>query len=429
MERLAATADKTTSHFSFKLDVFSTNCRPLVNSAPSLHSHPAIKERIQTLHKAINDFTEIADAAAATSTSSSPSTTSTGDTHKDRPRMAPLNLDILKFSGDLLQWEAFELGLLSLLKHRAEGFSEADKIAIVKQAIVPSQGKSLIADLLKQGASIDKLLDDLRRMFGRPQLMIPILVQKVSEPPRADQSASSLRKFKVSVLDNYRALNNHVKGDLGLFMPHFLRPFLDGKLREDWERLLKYPSPTMTDFTEFIEQRLLWADTHSLSTPSTMSATSTSSTSFNPTYTPTSPRKKPPTMPAKCASCGETHWLSRCSVFAALSTEERNRLVWEKWLCLNCLSPAHAVRSCTNRHSCRHCLGEMALSELSLPSPRRSELHKPPLMSALQLEASLTATQGAANKQQFLYYNHDNHACLYGCGQPTYRDPSFSTRL
>ncbi len=132
---------------------------------------------------------------------------------------------------------------------------------------------------------------------------------------------------------------------------------LDGKLREDWERLLfeKYPSPTMTDFTEFIEQRLLWADTQSLSTPSTTSATLSSSTSFKPTYTPTSPRKKPPTMPAKCASCGEAHWLGRCSVFAALSTEERNRLVREKRLCLNCLSPAHAVRSCTNRHSCRHC--------------------------------------------------------------------------
>ncbi len=87
IERLAATADKTTSRFSSKLDVFSTNCRPLVNSAQSLHSHPAIKERIQTLCKAINDFTEIAAAAAATSTSSSPSTTSTGDTHKDRPRI------------------------------------------------------------------------------------------------------------------------------------------------------------------------------------------------------------------------------------------------------------------------------------------------------------------------------------------------------
>ncbi len=63
--------------------------------------------------------------------------------------MATLNLDIPKFSGDPLQWEAFELGLLSLLKHRAEGFSEANKFAIVRQAIVPSQGKSLIADLLR----------------------------------------------------------------------------------------------------------------------------------------------------------------------------------------------------------------------------------------------------------------------------------------
>ena len=80
---------------------------------------------------------------------------------------------------------------------------------------------------------MNQLLDVLRKMFGRPQLVIPILVQWVTEPPKTDQSAASLCKLNEVVLDNYRALDTHLHGDLGLFMPHYLRPFLEGKLRDD----------------------------------------------------------------------------------------------------------------------------------------------------------------------------------------------------
>ena len=202
---------------------------------------------------------------------------------------------------------------------------------------------------------MDQLLDALRKMFGRPQLVIPILVQRVTEPPKTDQSAGSLRKFKEVALDNYRALDTHLHGDLGLFMPHYLRPFLEGKHRDDWERLLfeKYPKPTMKDFSEFIEQRLLWADTQARPSYSNVPSTSSYTSSLS-TTTPTSPKKKSST-PAKCASCSEAHWLGRCPAFAALGTEDRNRLVRDKRLCLNCFSPAHTVRHCNNRHSCRHC--------------------------------------------------------------------------
>ncbi len=149
MERLALVTDKSTSRFSSKFDIFSSNCRPLFNSAPSLHTHPAIKDRVQTLRKAINKFTEAVDSAAATFTSST-TTSVTSPSYDHRPRMAPINMDIPKFNGDPLQWGSFELSLQSLLKHRAEGFSDMDKFAIVRQAIVPSQGKTLIADMLKQ---------------------------------------------------------------------------------------------------------------------------------------------------------------------------------------------------------------------------------------------------------------------------------------
>jgi len=351
MSRLSSTTDKTTDRFSTKLDEFTTNCDKLFNAPTTIRSHPAIKERLKSLQDGIEKFSQIVDTAASTASTISTPSSPTRSTHHDRPRMAPIHLDIPKFQGDPLQWEAFEMSLNSLLKHRADGFSEPDKFAIVRQAIVPPQGKALIADRLKQGATCDKLLKDLRHMFGRPQLVIPTLVKKVTEPPRVDQSAAALRRFKEQVLDNYRSLHKQVKGDLGLFFPHFLRSFLDGKLREDWERLLfeKLSEPSMDDFVAFIEQRLLWADTQVTIPTTPLPAKSA------PSPSPQPQRQKTPTTPAKCASCGEAHWLGRCQTFAALGTEERNRLVREKKLCLNCFSPTHPVRNCTNRHTCRSC--------------------------------------------------------------------------
>lgn len=58
-----------------------------------------------------------------TYTSTSPTASTSFSSAPHHSRMAPLNLEIPKFTGDPLQWEAFELSLTSLLKHRADGFS------------------------------------------------------------------------------------------------------------------------------------------------------------------------------------------------------------------------------------------------------------------------------------------------------------------
>ncbi len=138
-------------------------------------------------------------------------------------------------------------------------------------------------------------------------------------------------------------------------MPHFLRPFLEGKLREDWDRLLyeKLPEPTMADFTQFIEQRLLWADTqHSMTTFTPSSSSTTSPFQPKQASRPSSPRTR---ANPKCPHCFETHWLGRCPAFIAMDVDDRNKLVREKRLCLNCFSNSHDMKNCFNKHSCRNC--------------------------------------------------------------------------
>ncbi len=353
MKATGETALAAKSITASDLEKFEDTQRELHMMATSCPDSLSIKDlnhraaELKTSLRALNIKPTSTTKSSTTSSSSAPRS----DHHS---RITPLHVDVPKFHGDPLTWEAFELTLRSVLQHRAEGFSTADKFNIVRQAIIPPAGKSLVADKLRASATISELLSDLREMYGRPQLVVPPLVKLISNPPATDGSAASLTKFKEQVLDNWQALHNLCKGDMNRYIPHVLRGCLRGELSKDWERLLfeKYPEPTMDDFSTFIKQRLLWASSQYSNTTPPLSQQSVHTPSATQSVTP---KAKPQQQSSKCATCRENHWLGRCSAFMAMSTDARNKLVREHKLCLNCFHPSHSVKQCSNKHSCRHC--------------------------------------------------------------------------
>eukprot|EP00794_Sanderia_malayensis_P013184 gene13184-14532_t len=62
----------------------------------------------------------------------------------------------------------------------------------------------------------------------------------------------------------------------------------------------------------------------------------------------------------KCPLCSNAHWLARCDRFRKQSLEDRQKLIKEKKLCLNCLSDGHFVRSCSKESFCKvnGCVGK-----------------------------------------------------------------------
>ncbi len=78
----------------------------------------------------------------------------------------------------------------------------------------------------------------------------------------------------------------------------------------------------MADFTQFIEQRLLWANTqHSMTTFTPSSSSTTSPFQPKQASRPSSPRTR---ANPKCPLCFETHWLGRCPAFIAMDVDDRN---------------------------------------------------------------------------------------------------------
>ena len=55
----------------------------------------------------------------------------------------------------------------------------------------------------------------------------------------------------------------------------------------------------------------------------------------------------------ECPLCNSSHWLSRCDKFRKQSLEDRQKLIRDKKLCINCLSTGHFVRSCQKESFCK----------------------------------------------------------------------------
>ncbi len=65
------------------------------------------------------------------------------------------------------------------------------------------------------------------------------------------------------------------------------------------------------------------------------------------------PNKLPPVI--KCPLCTDKHNLVWCQPFAHYDVDKRNKFVWEKRLCTNCLGDGHGYTHCPSKYTCRTC--------------------------------------------------------------------------
>ena len=303
---------------------------------------------------------------AAPIATSPPATTST----PERPplsRMAPINVDIAKFNGDPLSWANFEALFSSTLRTRAESFSEADKRAILATAIQHPEGRKILED--DPTATVDDCLAQLRQYFGRAEVVVPLLLDRILNLPTVTESFSSVQDSLHRVVRGHKALTAHIGNSLSEFLTYLIGSRLDPQMSRDWRlHINKIRNPTLETWSEFANGKICHmrpsavpSQDVKLPTPSSTNAITVPQYMPSPTSSlvPTSPSNRPfkPRTSPKCAACGESHLLNRCPTFIALDVDKRNKTVRDRRLCVNCFSDKHTCRLCPSKFSCRHCGG------------------------------------------------------------------------
>ncbi len=199
-------------------------------------------------------------------------------------------------------------------------------------------------------------MDRLSICFGRPQIVVPLLIEKMEKPQTFTSDYEGLSRLLQQVLDGYDAVLPHTKDSLATYLVYRTPMSFSPKLKEDWENNIAKSgsSPTLEALRKYATDRLLQM------TPSVSSVLNTSTS----THASSKPAKYKPSKclvceekykPSKCLVCEEKHALLHCPTFISYDVDRRNNLVRDRKLCINCFSDNHGVKNCLSRYTCRSC--------------------------------------------------------------------------
>jgi len=210
------------------------------------------------------------------------------------------------------------------------------------------QAKEIIRAHPCSDTPIEDLLKALKLDYGRPQVVVPLLIDKIEQPAKFANSYEGIHDAIKQVIRPVEELIPLIDDSLSQFMAYKLKNSMDKSLKEDWEKHAgtSLEKPSIKDIRAYFETRLLFM------TPSSTTKHSTSSsTTSSPLDTSSHNKKKPP--PIQCMACGDNHSPMRCPIFMAMDVDKRNKLIREKRGCVNCLADSHTCRQCSSKYSCK----------------------------------------------------------------------------
>ncbi|XP_055584979.1 uncharacterized protein LOC129737844 [Uranotaenia lowii] len=262
------------------------------------------------------------------------------------------------FSGDPEEWPIFLNSFED--SNRACGFSNVENLMRLRECL-RGAAKDAVATKLMFPESVPVIMETLKRMYGRPELIVKTMLAKVRrlEAPKPER-LDSLIRFGTSV----EQLCDHLKA--ANLRNHFSNPSLLAELVEklptsnqiEWVRFKRsFDDPTLMEFGQFMKELVI--DACEVTTVTTLKHDNRSE-KMKPrerghlnTHIQTSEESRTQHCEKKpCLVCGMTnHRLRNCERFKKLSLEARLKVV-EQWkLCETCLYD-HGKWKCRSRYYC-----------------------------------------------------------------------------
>ncbi|XP_062714070.1 uncharacterized protein LOC134290872 [Aedes albopictus] len=277
-----------------------------------------------------------------------------------------LGKDLPTFGGNPEDWPIF---ITNFEQSTATcGYSDAENLVRLQRCLKGNALESVRSRLLLP-ASVPHVIKTLRILYGRPELLIRSLLNKIQQvpAPRHDR-LETLIQFGLSVqnlVDHLKAAEqlNHLSNPA---LMQELVEKLPGSLRLDWAIYKnKNQLATLETFADFMSGLVMAASEVSFELP-TLEVTSrgdkrksrdigivyTHATERNPAASGgpsvgTSAKNSKP-----CVACGRTgHRVAECHQFKSATVDERWKLVQQEGLCRTCLN-SHGKWPCRSWNGC-----------------------------------------------------------------------------
>ncbi|XP_055622225.1 uncharacterized protein LOC129765813 [Toxorhynchites rutilus septentrionalis] len=284
-----------------------------------------------------------------------------------------LGKDLPNFSGNPEDWPVF---ISNYEQSTATcGYSDAENLVRLQRCLKGNALDSVRSRLLLP-ASVPHVVQTLRILFGRPDLIIRSLINRIHQlPPPKYERLETLMHFGLAVqnlVDHLKAAGQHNHLSNPVLLQELVEK-LPGSLRLDWAIYKNQHQPTTLGvFGDFMSGLVTAASEVSFThpEPSTLqkfalqsdiranrqksgktgilqahSTAQAEGAASNSASTEPKPYKQ-------CLSCGRAgHRVAECEQFSDASIDERWKLVQQKGLCRTCLN-SHGKWPCRSWHGC-----------------------------------------------------------------------------
>ena len=261
------------------------------------------------------------------------------------------------YSGDPLEWPRW-VGLFRALIHEQPSLSDSERMAHL-QASVTGTAQQAIAGMLFDGNLYRKALKTLQDRFGQSGDIIRAHLGGIfsAEPPLEDDAAS-LESFQATVHCAVTIMQSQGY-DADLSSTENLRravaklPPYHRRLWAEFTRKLHPQDPSLLDLDTWLQEQVKVAVLCAgISAPRPKETGDRSREPVRRSSHATGVSPLPVTERVACLKCGGDHALSRCDKFKALKIGERMDFVYNKGLCLSCLTREHMILDCPRIRTC-----------------------------------------------------------------------------
>ena len=295
------------------------------------------------------------------------------------------------FSGDQKDFQSFWAEFRQI--HETPQFSEAAKLAYLRQGQQDPDIKRRIAENIENGDNYKDVIDKFRRQFDRPRQMHKIQVRNLVQ-------LGPVKPHRSSILDCVNTINSALNGlkrleqyDVDSMITSIVEDLLPSQLKARWSdvTLGEKKVPPISKLIAFLEERAdqpqymdkphstpQWkADPKGPSKPKGSPRKGAINASQSQPI-PSQPQQVEPQINRgtsnervqtrggqggsyqikyTCPECAELHYAFSCARFREKTVSQRKAYVSTHSLCYKCLKPGHGVGECRNKTNCRICEG------------------------------------------------------------------------
>ncbi|XP_055850357.1 uncharacterized protein LOC129914930 [Episyrphus balteatus] len=258
--------------------------------------------------------------------------------------------ELPSFSGEnKREWPYFEEVYKSTT---IEGrYSDKENVARLRKAL-KGEAYHMVSDRLKYSSDADAIMDSLRTMFGRSDVLVHDLTAELLNLPKLSSKCDpKLRIWAVKIngfVADLKSINKEEDLTNGYVLT-CLASRLGASLYQEWQkRKSGLLNVSIQQFAEFLTEKVIDLP------PDLLKVGSEQKKAVNKTSRVLLHQPASVSTNDLCCKCSKKkHVLSECDEFLALTPIERQAFAQEKSICFTCLNPSrHQWKVCAKKRSC-----------------------------------------------------------------------------